>query len=79
MNKSSVVILRALAVILVVAGVFLGAKAYRPAQSGMQTNWSNIMKPRQEPWSKGASVDPMLGGASAGCLAVAVVLLLKRN
>jgi hypothetical protein len=35
--------------------------------------------PRYEPWSKGASVDPLLGAGAGACLVAAVVLLLKRR
>lgn len=66
----------ALAIPLLLAGVFAGAKAYSPAES-----WTTPEAPRNkyftpEPQrkSRGASVDPTLATISAGCLVAAGVI-----
>ncbi len=80
--NAKIVALRLVGVTLLAAGVFLGAQSYRPAESGMTSKVQAMLSrsgSSEGPWSKGASVDPKLAAASAGCLAAGGLLAFKRN
>ncbi len=68
---------------LLVAAVFLGIKAYHPAESGTREGprRSTDLFARGEPvpWSRGPSVDAVMATAAAGCFVGAVFLFRKRS
>lgn len=57
---------------LLMIAVFIVAKAYIPSVSGYSNIGNNPFLGKSEPWSKGASLDPRLATAGAGCFVASV-------
>lgn len=79
MNRLPLWAYKAAAAALLLAGVFLAARAYRPAESGMITDRNLFLGTKPESWSRGASIDPTLATEAAGCLVGSFFLFRQRG